>query len=62
MTCEREIDNRLPGDMTAGQNSMDGIRLKSYTEAVIEGVRRRARVYVGDLIVRKTDSVLNKGG
>ena len=28
---------------------------------VIEGVRKRARVFVGDLIVRKTDRFLNKG-
>ena len=40
MTCEREMDNKLPGDMTAGQNSADGIRCKSYSEVIIEGVRR----------------------
>ena len=28
---------------------------------MIEGVRKRARVFVGDSIVRKTDRVLNKG-
>ena len=28
---------------------------------MIEGVRKRARVFVGDSIVRKTDIVLNKG-
>ena len=40
---------------------MEGIHLKSYSEAVIEGVRKRARVFVGDSIVRKTDIILNKG-
>ena len=40
---------------------MEGIHLKTYSEAVIEGVRTRARVFVGDSIVRKTDRVLNKG-
>ena len=40
---------------------MEGIHRKSYSEAVIEGVRKRARVFVGDSIVRKTDRVLNKG-
>ena len=40
---------------------MEGIHRKSYSEAVIEGVRNRARVFVGDPIVRKTDKVLNKG-
>ena len=28
---------------------------------MIEGVRKRATVFVGDSIVRKTDRVLNKG-
>ena len=40
---------------------MEGINRKSYSEAVIEGVRKRVRVFVGDSIVRKTDRVLNKG-
>ena len=40
---------------------MEGTHRKSYYEAVIEGVRKRARVFVGDSIVRKTDKVLNKG-
>ena len=29
--------------------------------AVIEGVRKKAKVFVGDSVVRKTDRVLNKG-
>ncbi|KAI0209041.1 hypothetical protein LSAT2_006299 [Lamellibrachia satsuma] len=45
----------------SGQNVMEGIERKSYSAAVIEGVRKRARVFVGDSIVRKTDRVLNKG-
>ena len=58
---ERETYNCLPSDKTAGQNVMEGIHQKSYCEAVIEGVRKRAKVFVGDSIVRKTDIVLNKG-
>ena len=59
---ERDPDNSLPpSDKAAGQNVMEGIHRKSYSEAVIEGVRKRARVFVGDSIVRKTDRVLNKG-
>ena len=55
---EGEPDNSLPpSDKTAGQNVMEGIHRKSYSEAV----RKRARVFVGDSIVRKTDRVLNKG-
>ena len=44
-----------------GCDVMEGIERKSYSAAVIEGVRKRARVFVGDSIVRKTDTVLNKG-
>ena len=62
LMSEREPDNSLPpSDKTAGQNVMEGIHRKSYSEAVIEGVRKRARVFVWDSIVRKTDRVLNKG-
>ena len=53
---EREINNSLPGDKTAGQNVTEGNQWKS-SELVIEVVRRRARVFVGDSIVRKTDSL-----
>ena len=45
----------------SGQNATEGIRRKSYCAVVIERVRRRARVSVGDSIVRKTDRALNKG-
>ena len=63
LMSERESDNSLPpSDKAAGQNVMEGIHhRKSYSEAVIEGVRKRARVFVGDSIVKKTDRVLNKG-
>ena len=40
---------------------MEEIHRKSYSEAVVEGVRKRARVFLGDSIVRKTERVLNKG-
>ena len=58
---EREMDNMLPGDTTVGQNVTEGIRCKTNSEVVIEGVRRKARVFVGDSIVRKTDRALKKG-
>ena len=57
----RETDNSLPGDKAAGHNVMEGIHRKSYSGAVIEGVRKRPRVYVGDSIGRKTDRILNRG-
>ena len=37
---------------------LDGIHRKSYSEAMIEGVRKRARVFVGDSIVNKGDDVV----
>ena len=46
--------------VTAGQNATEGIRRKSYSEVVVEGVRRRERVFVGDSIVKKTDRALSK--
>ena len=62
LMSEREPDNSLsPSDKAAGQNVMEGIHRKSYSKAVIEGVRKRARVFVGDSIVRKTNRFLNKG-
>ena len=62
LMSERQPDNSLsPSDKAAGQNVMEGIHRKSYSEALIEGVRKRARIFVGDSIVRKTDRVLNKG-
>ena len=43
---EREIDNTLPGDTTAVHNATEGIQRKNYSEVVIEGARRRAKVFV----------------
>ncbi|KAI0239739.1 hypothetical protein LSAT2_009543 [Lamellibrachia satsuma] len=60
-TRAKEWEVGLTGGKGSGQNVMEGIERKSYSAAVIEGVRKRARVFVGDSIVRKTDRVLNKG-
>ena len=43
LTGERETDNRLPSDKAAGQNVRERIHRKSYSEAVIKGVRKRER-------------------
>ena len=56
---ERGMDNMLPGDTTAGQNATEGIRRKSYSDVVIEGARRRTRMFIRDSIVMKTDRSLN---
>ena len=55
---ERESNYSLPGDKAAGQNVTEWT---SYSEEVIEVVRKRTRVFVGESIFRKTDRVLNKG-
>ena len=36
-------------------------RRKSYSAAVIDGIKRKSRIFVGDSMVRKTDSRLSKG-
>ena len=43
---------------TIGQ---EGERRKSYSAAVIDGIKRKSRICVGDSMVRKTDSRLSKG-
>ena len=60
-TRAKEWEVGETGGKGSGQNVMEGIERKSYSAAVIEGVRKRARVFVGDSIVRKTDRVLHKG-
>ena len=60
-TRAKEWEVGETGGKGSGQNVMEGIERKSYSAAVIAGVRKRARVFVGDSIVRKTDRVLNKG-
>ena len=60
-TRAKEWEVGETGGKESGQNVKEGIERKSYSAAVIEGVRKRARVFVGDSIVRKTDRVLNKG-
>ena len=60
-TRAKEWEVGETGGKGSGQNVMEEIERKSYSAAVIEGVRKRARVFVVDSIVRKTDRVLNKG-
>ena len=40
LTVERGTDNRLPSDEAAGQYVTEGFHRKSYSDAVIEAVRR----------------------
>ena len=39
----------------------DGERRKTYSAAVIDGIKRKSRIFVGDSIVRNTHSRLSKG-
>ena len=53
---------KTDGTKIGGETRQDGERRKTYSAAVIEGFKRNSVViYVGDSIVRKTDSRLNKG-
>ena len=49
-------DNRI-----GGRIGQEGERRKSSSAAVIDGIKRNTRIYVGDSIIRKTDSRLSKG-
>ena len=52
---------KTDGSKIGGDMGQDGERRKTYSAAVIEGFKRNSAIYVGDSIVRKTDSRLNKG-
>ena len=49
------MDNMVPTDTTAGQNMTAGNQQNSYSEVVTDGVKRNARVFVGDSLVTKSD-------
>ena len=49
------------GTKIGGEMGQDGERRMKYSAAVIDGVKRKPRICVGDSIVRKTDSRLSKG-
>ena len=54
-------ERRADGTKIGGEMGQDGERRKKYSAAVIDGIKRKSRIFVGDSIVRKTDSRLNKG-
>ena len=53
-------EKKTDGTKIGGEMGQDGERRKKYSAAVIDGIKRNSTVYVGDSIVRKTDSTLNK--
>ena len=54
-------ENSTEENRIGGRIGQEGERMKSYSAAVIDGIKRNTRIYVGDSIIRKTDSRLNKG-
>ena len=53
-------ENSTDENQIGGWVGQEGERRKSYSAAVIDGVKRNSRIYVGDSIVRKTDTRLSK--
>ena len=45
--------------MNGREKGQDGLRRKSYSAAVIDGIKRHSTIYVEYSIVRKTDSTMN---
>ena len=54
---EKSTDGTKIGD----EMRQDGGRRNKYSAAVIDGIKRNSTIYVGDSIVRKTDTRLSKG-
>ena len=49
-------ENSTEENRIGGRIGHEGERRKSYSAAVIDGIKRNTRIYVGDSIIRKTDS------
>ena len=49
------------GTKIGGEMGQHGERRKTYSAAVIDGFKRNSTIYVGDSIVRKTDTILSRG-
>ena len=61
---EQESDATKKGQENSTEENrigQEGERRKSYSAAVIDGIKRTSTIYVGDSIIRKTDSRLSKG-
>ena len=51
---------KTDGTKIGGEIRQDGERRKTYSATVIDGFKSNSAIYVGDSIIRKTDSRLNK--
>ena len=54
-------ENSTEENQIGGWIGQEGERSKSYSATVIDGITRNSRIYVGESIVRKTDTILSKG-
>ena len=54
-------ENSTEENRIGGRIGQEGERRKSYSTAVINGIKRNTKICVGDSIIRKTDSRLSKG-
>ena len=54
-------ENSTEDNQIGGRIGQEGERRKSYSAAVIDGIKRNTTIYVGDSIIGKTDSRLSKG-
>ena len=54
-------ENSTEDNQIGGRIGQEGERRKSYSAAVIDDIKRNTTIYVGDSIIRKTDSRQNKG-
>ena len=57
---KKGLENSTDENQIGGWVGQEGERRKSYSAAVIDGIKRNSRIYVGDSIVRKTDTRLSK--
>ena len=60
-TTSKKGGKGADGTNIGGAMGQDGERRKKYSAAVTDGIKRKSRIFVGDSIVRKTDSRLSKG-
>ena len=64
-TEEQESDTTKKGQENSTEKNwigQEGERRKSYSAAVIDGIKRNTTIYVGDSIIRKTDTRLHEQG
>ena len=54
-------ETRTDGTKIEGEIGQDGERRKKYSAEVIDGIKRKSRIFVGDSIIRNTDTRLSKG-